>query len=661
MRIGLFTDTYPPEINGVANSTYILKEALEKLGHEAYVVTTRKGIGFSEWDESHRVLRLSGIELKGLYGYVLTSPFHINAENKVRKLKLDIIHAQTEFGVGIFARICAKTLGIPLVSTYHTTYEDYTHYVNPIHMDIVDDYAKKAIANLSKLYGNSSLAVIAPSQKTKELLERYHIRADIEVIPTGLMLDRFDPMKEDQAKTKTIRDTYHIQEGEKLIIYVGRIASEKSLDLVIDGFGLAKEKGIPCKLLIVGGGPDLENLQDYAKENQLEDCIYFAGPKPSEEVPDYYRASDAFISASLSETQGMTFIEALASGIPLFARKDEVLKDLIVEGKTGWYFEDAKDLAEKLKAFATSIPHAYREHCVQLASPYRSDVFGSRVYHLYEKAIEAYHHYYELKDIKTHKNQVHLSLSQEMGEEIKIKLGMDAYYQLGLKKGVRLSKQKVDHLQALQEKSRAYEGCLRKIAIKDRSKKEMEDWLQSHTYCSETSIQEILEDLESKGYLDDLSYAKHTLNQLKESAYGPNHVRSVLKKKGIAEETIEEVMPEYGLEEEILRQYASSSLNKIHQESVRSTTQKLYQKCIQRGFHSEAVKGVLDELSFEEVEANEGASLEKCAIKAKKRYDRKYSGQQLKQAIFQYCYRKGYPTEAIQAVIEEMELSNDKD
>ena len=139
MRIGLFGDTYFPEINGVATSIKTLEDELIKLGHEVYIITTKAD--FSKPELEGRVLRLPGIELKFLYGYVLTSPLQISAFNIVRSLDLDIIHAHTEFGIGIFARICSRLLSIPLVSTYHTTYEDYTHYVNFINSNIVDNVA----------------------------------------------------------------------------------------------------------------------------------------------------------------------------------------------------------------------------------------------------------------------------------------------------------------------------------------------------------------------------------------------------------------------------------------------------------------------------------------------------------------------------------------
>ena len=141
----------------------------------------------------------------------------------IRSLNLQIIHAQTEFGVGIFARICAKHLNIPLVSTYHTTYEDYTHYVNLLNSKAVDEVGKMAVAKLSKLYGESSQEVITPSIKTKEMLEKYEIQRKLTVIPTGLSLDRFNPEKFSQVQKQETRRKYGLSLDRSIIIYVGLI------------------------------------------------------------------------------------------------------------------------------------------------------------------------------------------------------------------------------------------------------------------------------------------------------------------------------------------------------------------------------------------------------------------------------------------------------
>ena len=179
---------------------------------------------------------------------MLTSPFHFKALQEIKNLNLDIIHCQTEFGVGIFAHICAAQLDLPIVCTYHTTYEDYTHYINFINSATIHTAARKIIARLSRDYGNRANAVIAPSEKTKNMLLVYHIRRDISVIPTGLELEGFNPAEEDQTKTARIREACGFKADDLVLISIGRLAEEKSVDVIIHWAADANAAGVPCRL-----------------------------------------------------------------------------------------------------------------------------------------------------------------------------------------------------------------------------------------------------------------------------------------------------------------------------------------------------------------------------------------------------------------------------
>ncbi len=392
MRIGLFTDTFPPEINGVANSTNILRNALEAHGHTVFVICT--GLNKENvWEEEGKVLRISGIRLPFLYGYVLASPFHKKLIRTIADLHLDIIHVQTEFGVGIFAHTCAKELHIPMICTYHTTWEDYTHYFNPAHSKMVEKGGRKAIARLSRKITDSVQEIVTPSAKTKSLLESYGITKPINVIPTGLNLKKFSAdLRTPEARLAGRRELGY-EENDRILIYVGRLAEEKGLDMVIRGVEKAVNEGADIRFLIVGGGPDLERLQELVKKDHLEHCVQLTGPKSIETVPAIYACADAFISASLSETQGMTFIEALASGLPLFARHDDVLTDLLEENVTGWFFESADELKEELKVFAKRSREeleGMKEDCLAKVKPYTDEVFYERMISVYERVVKGY-------------------------------------------------------------------------------------------------------------------------------------------------------------------------------------------------------------------------------------------------------------------------------
>ena len=425
MRIGMFTDAYTPDINGVVSSIVTLKNALEKEGHEVYVITTKSSASKDLVEE--RVLRLAGIELDSFYGYVLTSPIHLSALDKIKKMNLDVIHVHTEFGVGIFARIVSSRLSIPLVSTYHTMYEDYTHYVNIFNLKSVDRVAKRAVYSLSKLYGEKCTALICPSPKTKERLEAYGIKKQIHVIPTGLDLERFEPEKTDEETRLALRKEMGVKDDEFLLVYVGRIAAEKSIDIVIETFTIIKKLQKKIRLAIVGGGPQLDELRQMAKKLDVEDYVVFTDRKPHTMIPSYYHASDAFVSASLSETQGMTFIEALASGLVVFARPDDVLTDLVLENETGFLFTTKEEFADKLIAFSEmnkADKEKMYQNAIKKVEIYDSRVFGQTVLNVYQQAIDMYQKVYDIQALRMKDDMVEMLLSSQ-GDELKVTITWD--------------------------------------------------------------------------------------------------------------------------------------------------------------------------------------------------------------------------------------------
>jgi 1,2-diacylglycerol 3-alpha-glucosyltransferase len=659
MRIALFSDTFPPEINGVANSTSILRNELEKHGHEVYVVTTFSGSGHAKWDEDGKILRLAGKELKFLYGYVMTSPFHAFALEEIRKLDLDVIHAQTEFGVGIFARICAKQLRVPLVSTYHTTYEDYTHYVNFINSRTVDEVAKKGVARVSKLYGDTSMEVIAPSMKTKNMLEGYHIRKNIDVVPTGLELDRFSPASFDQAKRHEIRSEFGIDDTERFVIYVGRLAKEKSMDIVINGFKKAKDEGNGMKLLIIGSGPDEDNCREMVKKLGMEADITVAGPRQASDIPDYYRAADAFVSASLSETQGMTFIEALASGLPILVRKDEVLEGLCIDGETGAYFSDENDLAEKIAVLRnmeqTKLDEMHQK-ALEVVRPYSSEVFYEKVIKVYERVVEEYQHQYCIEDVRVTDNIVQLYLISNQKEEMRLHVSMDDFYNLGMRTGGFLISRQVEELHEKEAGVLAYRRCLKRIAAKDRTRKEIYDWLTQNTDCSIETVNGIVERLEEKGYINDERYCAEQIAKEKLMLAGREKIIRDLKKHGLPYEMIVEKMDQnMDGEAENAESYGQKIIHSHHEDSTKKLKNLVISKMIVQGYSADLAKETAEKLDYTQSEDHELENLRRCAYKSKRRYERKFTGTELRNRVYQYCFSQGFESEEIYTVMNEMD------
>ena len=662
MRIGLFTDTYPPDINGVANSTHILFGELKRRGHDVFVVTTYSGIGTSKWDENHEVLRLGGIELPFLYGYSMTSPIHTQAIKKVDELNLDIIHVQTEFGVGIFAHYCSRHLGIPIVSTYHTTYEDYTHYVNFLHSAYIDKMAKKAVAKLSKVYGNSVEEVIVPSEKTKELLENYDVTKDIHVIPTGLVLSEFDPKNHSSMEREDIREEFGFENDDIVFVYVGRIAKEKSLDMVIQAFHLLHEKLVPVKLLIIGGGPGFDDLvalnQKYGNPN-----VKFAGIRASVDVPDFYNACDAFVSASLSETQGITFIEALASGLPVYARDREVLEDLLVEGETGWYFDNAKDLASLIQDFlklTTEQKEVIHDACIEKAKKYGVEFFGERILKIYEEAIQDYQDDFEIVDAKGKNEYVYLTLRRH-GEEETLRVTEDDYYLEGLRKQSTISSKQYYELKEKAAEQFLYNKAIRRLSVKDYSQKEMMEYLLKDEDSTEQAVLHVLGRLNANHYLDDERYAAETLAKYQASHKGKNQIYYALKKKGIDEETIQSVMANVDAgEEERALESANQYLQLHDRKSMLKTKTSLQNKLFQMGYDKDVIESVISRADFSKIKENSQDNLRTVIAKAKARYEKKYQGYNLKQKVYQYCLSQGYPSSEINTLLETEDILDEE-
>jgi len=661
MRIGLFSDTYLPDINGVVSSIVTLQRELEKNGHVVFVITNHPALLHSSFENN--VLRLPGIEIKSLYGYVLTSPIHFAAYSDIKAMNLEVIHVHTEFGVGIFGRIIGRMLQIPVVSTYHTTYEDYTHYVNFFNLKTVENVAKKGVSRLSKLYGSSCTELIAPSFKTKEMLYRYGIKKDIFVIPTGLDLEKFDRAQTSPEKIRSIRTEFGINEHDCLVVYLGRIAKEKSIDFVIDGISLIDQTVNPCKLLIVGGGPEEDSLKEQVERLNLNGIVLFAGKKPSDEVPSYYHAANAFVSASLTETQGMTFIEALASELPVFARPDEVLTELIIEGKTGFYFRTPQQFAEKLQDYlllSESEKQEIRNQSKSHVAEYDSRVFYRSIMEAYNAAITHYHNSYTLTNIRYKNEAVECTLVGR-NETIKCNVSTDMFVKKGLRRNKVITDKIVQELMMDEKVVKAYQSCIRKLTLKDRTRREMYDYLTQETELPIKQVNELIEMLEKRGYVDDVRYVNSAVMNLRSLLQGRNKIVRSLLQKGIPFEMIDKAMRDDGDEHEIniALRWAEKIQPTIKDKSLKFKRQQMAQRLLAQGFEKDIVDVVMESLSFVDDEKQELERLRKAASKARRRYENKLEGSRLRNSVYRYLSTQGYQSEDIYLVLNEMEWKDE--
>lgn len=344
MRIGIFTETYTPYISGLVTSEIMLKKGLEKLGHEVYVVTANLESFHYEYDEEERVLKVPGIPT-GIYDSRLTAVYPLKAVNKIKSWNLDIIHSQTEFAIGTFARILAYQLDIPLVHTYHTMYEDYIHYITKGYFD---KSSKKIVEYLTLFYcDKTATELIVPTKKTYDLFkEKYQVDRNIHIIPTGIELERFYTENIDKKKLASIKRKEKITKDDFIAIFIGRLAQEKNVVFLLDVMKDLVPSLPKLKLLIVGDGPDYDLYKEIIEKDHLENNVIMTGKVAWEEVPYYYHLSDIFLTASHTETQGLTVIEAMASSVAPICIDDESFKNTIIDGLNGRIFNNEKECKE---------------------------------------------------------------------------------------------------------------------------------------------------------------------------------------------------------------------------------------------------------------------------------------------------------------------------
>lgn len=340
MKILITTDWYKPIVNGVVTSVLNLKKELEERGHEVRVLTLSRDYHSYEEDG---VYYIKSVNLEKIYPNVRAVLPHREAYiQELIQWNPDVVHSQCEFMTFSYAVKISRKCNCPLLHTYHTIYEDYLHYLPGTFFQYTKGAAleKKMVAKFSKAVLKKTQQVIAPTKKVEELLKNYEVPEPISVIPTGIDLKRFQEVLSKEERNRR-REALGISQDSKVLVSIGRLAKEKNLEEILIYFQkLTKEElTFKLKLLIVGDGPDRERLEGIAKTLQLQEKVIFTGMVTPEEVAQYYQLGDVFVCASNSETQGITYIEALASGIPALCRMDACLDSVITDGYNGFQYE----------------------------------------------------------------------------------------------------------------------------------------------------------------------------------------------------------------------------------------------------------------------------------------------------------------------------------
>lgn len=383
MKIGIFTDTFYPEINGVATSCLNLYKELERRGHTVHVYAPKcKG-----WEEhqSERVHYLESAQFIFLRDRNVALP-GVGTIRQALDIHFDVVHTNSEFVMGFLGRYIARHTGCARVHTYHTAWEDYTYYITH---GIGDNAARNIAKRYSEWWCDRFDQVIVPTAKTENLLRQYGVEAPIEIIPSGMELHRFYPENHSPEEIAQTRLECGIPEGKRVLLNIGRLAKEKNVEQILRVFPALHAKAPDVHFLIIGEGPLRPHLEEQVHALGVADCVSIVGSKPWEEIDRFYAAGDVFVSASHSETQGLTYIEAAASGLCVCAVNDPCLLGVFKDGVSAILSGDSdEDLLNSLILAFSPLGSRIRKNAVAATRPYSTQQFAQRVEGVYRKAIE---------------------------------------------------------------------------------------------------------------------------------------------------------------------------------------------------------------------------------------------------------------------------------
>jgi len=382
VHIAFFTNSYHPVVNGVVRSVASFREILMKQGHNVFVFAQSDG---NYEDTEPFIFRYPSLPLPlpgDIAAAIPVSPF---VEQLLPALKLDVIHTHHPILLGQTAARKAAELNLPLVFTFHTQYWEYTHYV-PFPQETIQEFLKNAVHRWLREFVQKCQHIIIPSESIREILVReYGLEELYTVIPTGIDLEPYRC-----ADWQSLRKEKGWQD-ETVLISVGRLAPEKNWDTLLQAFARVSSQHPDARLVLIGDGPAKGSLQTLASELGIAEHVTFTGALPFEEVPCHLKAADLFVFASVTETQGLVTIEAMAAGLPVVAVEASGTRDIVEHGKQGLLVEnDAEALAKGIEKLLDNPQRKKRfsNSALKKARTFDIDELGKQMVSVYEQAIE---------------------------------------------------------------------------------------------------------------------------------------------------------------------------------------------------------------------------------------------------------------------------------
>jgi 1,2-diacylglycerol 3-alpha-glucosyltransferase len=371
LRIAVFTDSALPVLNGVSISVSCLITELRNAGHSVTLFTAAH---FKYKDPDPNTYRFFALQTPWTPNYPLAVPPFAPMLRQFRKDRFDVIHTHTPFTIGFVGLRWAQSHGIPIVSTYHTLYDRYAHYI-----PLPRRYIRFKIAKHTNFYYNSVDQVITPSEASLKWLRRHSVKKPITVIPTGIPGTGFFDRSE-------LRLSLGIAPDQWVLLYVGRLAKEKNLEVLFQAVALAFHEDPRLRLWLVGDGPHREACLEQVRALGIGDRVRFVGFVPREEVDKYYAVSDLFVFASITETQGLVVQEAMSYGLPAVAVGGGGASASIEPGTNGFVVKN------EVYEFADQIIAAIEDDLefARLSEGARRSVRQYSTLHMTEKVVDVY-------------------------------------------------------------------------------------------------------------------------------------------------------------------------------------------------------------------------------------------------------------------------------
>jgi len=381
MNIAHFTNFYLPIINGVVRSVESFREELTRQGHNVFVFA-QDSVDYE--DEAPFIFRYPSMPLPAQVDVSAVIPVSPFIDNLLPSLKVNVFHAHHPILLGQTAARKADEFDLPLVFTFHTQYREYTHYV-PLPQDVIQEFLKDRVETWLREYMRQCQHIVIPSQSMKDILVRdYGLEDRFTVIPTGIDLE---PYRKADGSALRARMGWN---SDKVMISIGRLAEEKNWSTFLRAAQKAYQKHPDLRVVLIGDGLDKDKLQDLAIKLEFADRVTFTGKLPFSEVTNYLKAADLFGFASVTETQGLVTMEAMAAGLPVVAVDASGTRDIVDNGEQGYLVSDDVDaLAGSFDRLLDS-PEAmqkFSDNALERAKTFDVKYCAGQLVDVYEQAI----------------------------------------------------------------------------------------------------------------------------------------------------------------------------------------------------------------------------------------------------------------------------------